>query len=256
VIEYLSYSSISKYLTCAEAWRRQYIEKQPQAKTPALIVGGAFHETIEEYISHAHTPDLTGLWARHWAAALDKNPDIEWGADTPEQHYNDGLRLVTADSVTAMLKRVTPLQDEQGAYIERKVTLTVPGVPVPIIGYIDVITSDGVPGDFKTSSTRWSAEKATGELQPLFYLAALNQAGFNVPGLTFRHYVVTKGKTPTATVHEHRHTYEEILWLFDNIARVYRAIMAEVYPMNPGSWLCNPKYCGYWHECRGKGMLP
>ncbi len=254
MIEYLSYSSISKYTTCAEAWRRQYLEKQPQPKTPTLALGGAFHETVEAYITRdAHTPALPTLWATKWAAALEKEPNVEWGATTPEMHYNDGLRLVTAEPVVAMLNGVTPLQDEQGYFIERKVTLTVPGVPVPITGYIDVITADGVPGDFKTSSTRWSADKAASELQPLFYLAALNQMGRSVPGMTFRHYVVTKGKTVTATVHEHRHTYDEVFWLFEHIQRVYQAITCEVFMMNPGSWLCNPTYCGYWSQCRGRG---
>lgn len=250
-LTHLSYSSINLYLTCAEHWRRKYLLKQPQPSTPALIIGSAVHGTLEE--SLVKRQPLAQLWPGVWAAKLKQDADsIEWGADTPEQHFNDGLRLVSEPAVQQLVDGLTPLVDEVGVFIERKVELRVPGVPVPVIGYIDLMTADGVPGDFKTSRNRWTQADAEGEIQPLVYLAALHQAGRPVAGNRFRHYVITKTKKPEVQVIEHRHGMTEIFWLFELIRRVWDGIESELFPVNPNAWLCSAKYCAYWSECRGK----
>lgn len=260
MIEYLSYSSINLFITCGESWRRKYIAKEPQATTPALLFGSAFHNTVEHFIggnTNLIGPNkyaLIDYWPDQWAAALEREPNCEWGADTPDEHYNEGIRLLSNPDLQQMVNRLTPLRDDQGLFMERKVELRVPGVPVPIIGYIDIVTNDGVPGDFKTSAQQWSQDKAREELQPLFYLAALNQLGRTVPGLRFRHYVITKAKVSKVQVIESAHTWDSIFWLYGLIQQVWRAIESETYVMNPHAWLCGPKYCGAWSKCRGRGM--
>lgn len=257
MIEYLSYSNINLYLTCSEAWRRKYIEKQPSTTTPALVFGSAFHNTVEGYIRAAaeRAPaKLPDLWHREWAAAMEREPNCEWGSDDPDTHRDEGLRLLENPELAVMLNRLTPLRDEAGLFIERKIELRVPGVPVPVIGYIDLVTSDGVPGDFKTSAFAWTAEKAKAELQPLFYLAAMNQLGRSVPGLRFRHYVITKAKTSKVQLLETQHTWDGIFWLYELVQRVWKAIEAETFVPNPGAWLCSPKYCSHWSDCRGRGL--
>lgn len=258
-ITYLSYSSINLFLTCGEAWRRKYIAKEPQSSTPALVFGSALHNTIENYIAmrYGEMPienDLQTLWHGNWNAAVEREPNCEWGADTPAQHFNEGLRLLANPELRQMVDRLTPLRDDNGLFMERKIELRVPGVPVPIIGYIDIVTNDGVPGDFKTSAQMWSADKAKAELQPLVYLAALNQMGRNVPGLRFRHFVMTKTKQPKVQVIETQHTWDSIFWFYGLVQQVWRAIESETFVVNPHAWLCGPKYCNAWSKCRGKGM--
>lgn len=256
MIETLSYSSINLYLACAEAWRRKYLLKQPQPSSPALIFGSAFHGTIETAIERrivGEAKPLPEIWPGIWNLKMEEEGSrVEWGFDTPEQHYNEGIRILGTPDVQRLIDSITPTVDETGVFIERRIELSVPGVPIPVIGYIDILTADGVPGDFKTSSTRWSQDKAEAEIQPLFYLAALAQMGRTVPGNRFRHYVVTKTKKPETQILEHSHTWQEIFWLYDLIRRAWDGISREVFPTNPGAWLCGPKYCAYWRECRGK----
>lgn len=254
MISHLSYSAISTYLSCPENFRRRYVEKQPTTTTPALLFGTAFHGTVEQYLVVDRNRSLIDVWPEQWGAAVEREPDCEWGAEMPEQYHNDGIRLVSAPDVVKMIDAIKLRHDDEGPMVERKLELRVPGVPVPVIGYMDIMTADGIPGDFKTSSYAWSQDKAKAELQPAFYLAALNQMGHTVPGLRFRHYVVTKGKQPTARVFEHQRTWGEILWLYELIQRVWDAIEKEVYPLNPSSWLCSPKYCNWWSQCRGRGV--
>jgi hypothetical protein len=132
------------------------------------------------------------------------------------------------------------------------VELHVPGVPIPIIGYIDVVTADGVPGDFKTAARSWTQDQAQNELQSLFYLAALNQAGIATPGWMFRHYTIIKTKTPKFEAFEHCHKPGELMFLFDLIQRVWTGIERGVFALNPTGWKCSPSYCDFYSKCRGK----
>jgi len=170
---------------------------------------------------------------------------VAWGLDTAEQHYNEGIQILTDPKVLYGLNTIRPKS------IERKVELAVKGVPVPVIGYIDIITEDGIPGDFKTSAKPWTNDRAENEIQPLFYLAALNQAGEKVTDLKFRHYVITK-KPPTLKVFEFAHRPGEILFIHEMIKRVWDGIEKEVFPLNPVSWKCCPTFCDFWQKCRGR----
>lgn len=257
MIEYLSYSSINLYTTCAESWRRKYLAKEKTQSSPALIFGSTFHSTIEQRLAaRAQNRPLVAIgesWSENWRAKMAKEGEtVDWGMDDPNTHHDDGLRIVTAPQVVKFIDDIHPLIDESGVFMERKITLTVPGVPVPIIGYIDIMTRDGVPGDFKTAAAMWTMEKAKAEIQPLFYLAALQQAGRSVPNLTFRHYVVTKASKPRCEIFEQRRTWDEIFWLFDMIRGAWNGIEKEVFTMNPGAWLCSPKFCSFYSQCRGK----
>ena len=245
-LEHLSYSSISTYLACGEAWRRKYLLREPTYSTPALVFGSAIHGTIEAHVQGKG--DLLSNWSEQWCKAID-GQQVAWGLDTPEQHYNEGVRILSNPQIQYSLAAIKPLA-ENG--IERRVELRVPGVPLPVVGFIDIITEDGIPGDFKTSSKSWTTDRAAGELQPLFYLAALNQAGIEVPGWRFRHYTIVKTKTPKFETFEVAHKPSELFFLFQIIQKFWQAVEREIFPLNPTGWKCDPNYCDFWSRCRGK----
>jgi len=248
-IDHLSYSSITLYLDCPEAWRRKYILKDPVKSSPALVVGSAFHGTVERLVQ-VTDGDVVKIWDEEFKKATAKDA-VEWGLDTPEQHYNDGLRMLTHPTIKTAIADIHPGQDEAGYKIERKVELRVPGVPIPVIGYIDAILDDGTPADFKTSKMSWTEAKASDSLQTLFYLAAMNQMGIPV-NWKFKHLVFVKTKEPKFQMLEHSHKPAEIFFLMDIVARVWKAIELDVYPINPTGWRCNEQYCDFFANCRGK----
>lgn len=249
MIDHLSYSSISLYLECPEAWRRKYIAKEPTVSTPALVFGSAFHGALETQLKTGQ-PALAA-WSDAWTAALERGP-VDFGFDTPEKHYNEGIRLLSNAGVADAINKLTVRNAETGPLIEQKISLNVPGVPVPVIGFIDFISADGVPCDLKTSAYAWTADKAANSLQGLFYLAALNQAGQNFHGWRFRHVVFVKTKEPRVQVIENLHTPRELFFLFRVVREVWNGIEREVFPLNPNSWKCGPVYCDFWGQCRGR----
>lgn len=250
MIDHLSYSSISLYLSCPEAWRRKYLAQEPTRKSTALAFGSAWHGLVENAI-RAEQPDMLSIWTEEFEKAF--TPDVAYDlAETREQHFNEGVRLLNHADVQRAIKGIRPMCDEkEGPVIEQKVELRVPGVDVPIIGYIDVVLEDGTPADFKTSARAWSDDKAASSLQSLFYLAALNQAGFEV-NWKFKHIIFTKTKTPQVQILENTHSPKELFFLFELIRRVWESIQKEAFPLNPTGWQCSDKYCDFYANCRGK----
>lgn len=249
MIEHLSYSSISLYLDCPESWRRKYIAGEPTKKTSALAFGSAFHGTVERIIQNTQY-DWGNIWKEEFSKAFTEDTFLE-PDETPEQHYNEGIRILSNNEVQSAITAIKPRCDNAGAMIERKVELRVPGVPVPVIGFIDVILADGTPADFKTSAKSWTQDQANNSLQTLFYLAALNQAGFEV-NWRFKHFVFVKTKTPQVQVLEHSHKPGELFFLFEMVKRVWEGISKEYFPLNPTTWRCGPKYCDFYANCRGR----
>lgn len=252
-LDHLSYSSVSTYLRCPRSWRYRYLEKVASPVGVALPFGSAFHEAVEQYLTMRHSGDAlppAELFDAAWQTQLERREDIDWRDETPDSMLDLGTRMLTDDGVLAQLDSIKPLVLDDVPVIEKRVSMTVPGVPIPIIGYIDLITDDGVPGDLKTSSRKWYGDKAEKEMQPVFYLATLNQEGYELnPERRFRHYVFTKTKAPAAQVLETTRTVADMMWLFGLIGEVWQAIVAGAFPPNPGSWLC-PKYCDYSDICR------
>ena len=249
-LEHLSYSSISSYLMCGHSWRLRYLDKVPAPTATALVFGSAVHGAIETHLRTAQP--IEAAWPQSWSQQLERNQNVDWAADTPDGMEADGLRILTAPKVRKGIAEIAAIFDPEHGVMEKRIELAVPGVDVPIIGYIDIITKDGVPGDFKTAARMWSDSKAEDDLQSLFYLAALNQEGFHVPDLTFRHYVISKTQNPELRTFEVQHKMPEIMWLFDVVKRAWDGIDAGIYPMVPGGWKCSPKYCEFYPICRGR----
>jgi len=255
-IEHLSYSSVSSYLLCPRSWRFHYLDQIETPTSAALVFGSAFHETVEEHVMTAFASGrlpLVDRWQRHWQVQLERNAEngIAWNGDTPEAMNNLGVKMFSDSDTIALVDSLQPLVIEDQVQIERKVELHVPGVPIPVIGYIDLIEKDGIPADFKTSARSWSQDQADSEMQPTFYLAALNQAGHDLSFGLFRHYVFVKTKSPKVQIWESIRTINDLFWLFGLISDVWKSISSECFPPNPGTWKCSPKYCEFWGICRG-----
>lgn len=253
-IEHLSYSSISSYLTCGKAWKYRYIDKIQTPSNLTLVTGSTVHDAVEKLIEKRtlgiYDADITEFASQRFRERLCQ-AEIDENTPEAENAKNDVLRLVSDPYILSEIKNITAKVDDNGPMIERKVTLEVPEVDVPIIGYIDIILSSGTPADFKTSSKSWTQERAEAELQPVFYLGAMGQCGIPV-NWDFCHLVMVKTKKPKFQMLRHHHEPAEVFKLFRQIQDVWQSMNAEIFmPAAPGSWKCNPKWCDYWAMCQG-----
>ncbi len=253
-LHHLSYSSIALYLECPRKWFFRYVRGLKAPATPSLILGTVFHATIARMLRErfsGNDPDPSAIWLEEWGRAV-QGTDIDWGVEIPDAIANDGLRLIAHGSSQDAIAQLAPFLDEAGFFIERRIELRVPGVPVPVIGYIDLLSADGIVHDFKTAARAWTSDQAQQEAQPIYYLAALNQMGVRHQPGRARHMVFVKTKTPQVLTLDSTHTVAEMFWLFDVIGSVWRAIQAGHFPPNPKSCFAWGRRCEFFEQCRGK----
>lgn len=254
-LDHLSYSSLSLYAECPAKWRFKYVQKITTKQSPALIFGSAVHDTIELLLMRRFEGwpmgNLVEAWARAWHQR-SKGDSVDWSGDLPEELENMGAQLFGSPDTKAAIESLRPALWGELPAIEQRITLSVPGVPLPIIGYLDMLADDGVIVDFKTAARKWTHTQAQQETQPLFYLAALNQMGVDHTPGRFRHIIFTKGRQPSIQILETERSTDELLWLMRVIAGIWRAIEAEHFPMNPKACFAWGRPCEYLSLCRGK----
>ena len=262
-MEHISKSAIEKYINCGESYRRRYIVKEKTFTSSNLVFGIVFHSVIEQYILQREakrtTFDVLAHWSQTYKDSLTNFGTIMFDSSSPEEDEETGLRMFSCPDLYQMLDDYKPGRmtwtdeegEQEGPAIEMKLEFTVPGVEVPFIGYIDMLCDDGIPLDFKTAGKKWSIDKAQKELQPAYYIPGLAQMGRPVPGNTFRHLVITKGKSPSVTMWETQRSQQEIDWALKLAAIAYQGIEKSVFVPNPLSWSCSPSYCEFYTTCMG-----
>lgn len=258
-IEHLSNSSIALYAECGRAWKGKYLEGLASPTTPPLLIGSVFDKTVESYLrdrARGQQPaNLLTLWSTNWKERTtgDEAALIDWQGELPESVENAGAKLASFKGTAELLARLPVLVDDARPALQRRIELRVPGVPIPVIGFLDIVTADGVPGDFKTSARAWPDGKARHDIQPRLYLAALLQAGYRPPDgqLRFRHWVWTKTKEVRIQEIETVFTAAEVMVAVELVGHAWRGISAGVFVPNPRSWLCT-NACAAWRSCMGR----
>lgn len=259
-LEHLSYSSLSAYQTCGRYWKFKYLDKISSDSTPSLVFGSAIHNTVEDIIARntlgRDAIDPVEFFKKDFAAQIERNRSesgeimIDWQGSNESEQMEIARRLLTCAPVMDEIKKLRCLVIDGEAQIERKITLNVPGVPVPLIGFIDIILGDFTPADFKTAARSWTQEQAEKSLQSLVYIAAMSQMELPV-NWKFKHIVMVKTATPKLQILEHKHEASELFFLYDYVREIWRGIEAGVFVPNPDCWKCSPKWCEYYSICRG-----
>jgi len=137
-----------------------------------------------------------------------------------------GEQILEDQMVTAILDSIEVSTPQQ---VEMKVEFEVPGVPIPVVGYIDIIDDFGHPYDIKTSKWDWTDERAVEEDQPDFYLTALSILGDTRHQDKFSHVIITKnGAAPAAyIITTERKDYQEKV--FKMVQTMWRGVQNELW---------------------------
>ncbi len=163
--DHLSASSATMYHRCREQWRLRYIDGAKEAPSGSLLWGIAdseaaalnFRQKIGTY-EDLPAADVTEMFA----GTLDAKVD-EYGGES-QIHWDDGS---SAAKVKDDGTRLAALYLDQAAphvqpvAAEGRVEFTIPGVPVPIIGYLDVETEQQII-ERKTAKQKFSGGKPAG----------------------------------------------------------------------------------------------
>jgi len=140
-IDHLSATGLRLLRVCPEAYRQRYILGKKERPGEALTLGKAVHNAIgysheKKIVSHEDLPVPEVIEYYHdvgWPKALEDDGGeeaVRWDAK-PDDARRDGERVTRAYH-TAVSPRVQPVA------VERRIEYVVPGIAVPVIGYIDV----------------------------------------------------------------------------------------------------------------------
>ena len=215
-VKHFSASAAKTYLLCPRKWHYKYVERLPDPAGPAAVRGTMVHEAVESYWRGEYHKPIAGI--HRYIAAYRKMP----GAATPEQV----------------------------AHVELEVRATLPGLDVPMLGYIDCLTADGTIIDLKTAGRHWASTRALTELQPALYTWLAEANGYTVTGFEF-HILIGDGAD--REIDTQRFTLdlsdEEIERHLAEVRQAWQGIVAGEFPTKR-QVLC--AWCNFQERCESQ----
>jgi hypothetical protein len=188
--DHLSASQLNMFSRCPEQYRRRYVLGEKERPAAALVWGSADHYAHEQnfaqkILSGEDIPgdDVKLAFAEGFDRAVDRSGgegEVDWGQDKPGEMKDRGAALVGVYH-----KQVSPRI--QPTAVETKFKVDLPGVPVPVIGYVDVSTA-ATAIERKTAGRAEKKPKPDWRIQGLLYQA--------VGGKPVEWHVSVKTKTP------------------------------------------------------------
>lgn len=176
-VHHLSQSSIGMLFRCARQFERRYLHGEKERPGESIVVGSYFHETLDynyaqKITSGADLP-LSEIISYLNDAAVPLVLEQEGGVenirwDTKPDVARADAERITAAYAKAVMPRVQPIGREF------KFEIPVEGVPVPIIGYVDV-WEKGRTLDTKTGRQAVKKVKPSWQLQGRLYAWATHR---------------------------------------------------------------------------------
>lgn len=251
MIEHISPSSLGLFCRCREAFRRRYICGDVIPPGIAACVGSGFHKACEK--NHKQKIETgTDLSVEELQEIARDSYDraIRNGVMLSEEEKQESAKALGAGAdnavnlAAAYAEKVAPTIHP--ALVEKQLIAEVPGLEVPFLGIIDVYEFDATCRDMKSAARKWAAGKAETEMQPPIYNYLLKENGMQTGKFAFD--VLTYKQD-----HQHIELTPQMGDMVPIIARsksLISAVMSGDFPpAEPGHWMCNPKWCGYWYTC-------
>lgn len=187
-VERLSATALTEFLTCAELFRLKRIVRTPERNRLDRFIGRVHHSTVaanfKQKVSSGVDLDEETMWAHYseiWSRTLEEDGEPEW-TTPPSEAFETGSKVLAC-----FQKEVAPLVSP--IRVEEWFEERIPGIPVPIVGYIDVESHSFIE-EFKTSARKEARPKPRWRFQGRVY-----QLYVDKPVVW---YVTTKQVTPKA----------------------------------------------------------
>ena len=201
---HLSASGINAFVECGLQYKFSRIDNlQPAFRADVLEFGSCIHKALADFNQErmqGRTPtsqDLEEAFASHWST-VGRNVQFSSGR-TFEKMLKDGRKLLefcyhdlTQDPFSIIA-------------IEEPFEFRVPGLPVPVIGIMDLVCQDDdgtvIIIDYKTTSRAYSPEEVDGNFQLSVYHMAAQANGYAGREILLRLDCLVKTRIPRFDQH-------------------------------------------------------
>lgn len=234
---HLSASAIQQWSTCQAAWYGK-MAGWPEQRNPSFAraaeLGTAIHAAISAHHEGAD-PDVALL--RVWERYLSVCGDV--GADPHP--------LALGLSVSRLYTRtIVPEHGDRG---DVRFSFPIPGVPIPVIGYVDVLAQGGaLIREIKTTQSRknWTQTDIDSTVQGTTYWIAAQSAGIREPRLI---YSILRLHADAPEHAETTRTDEQVDEFHGLVRGIYPLMVAmhagesRPTPTCPAGWCRHPERC-------------
>tara|TARA_Y100000593_G_scaffold2557_1_gene5177 strand:+ start:336 stop:1169 length:834 start_codon:yes stop_codon:yes gene_type:complete len=259
-MKHYSNSALGKRIDCGQAFKYKYIDQLHERTKPSLIFGSAIDAAINAVHYNMMNKDLPQL---HYDQVILNYFNQEKNLLEHELEKEDWDAL--EDMILNMIDHQVMLEFEEiidyvPKEIQKKITLKIHGLAMPVIGYPDLIAERKEPAfqepgqevlilDGKTSKQKIS-KVSHGYKQQLstYVLAIMREKGLkNIPSAELR--VLVKTKKPYWQVIPVHLTADDLGLAIEAYREHELAIAANWFPLNRGSVFCSKKNCRYFEQC-------
>lgn len=245
---HISASQISKYRTCPRQWRYHYIDKLKRVPNDNLIIGSGMHAGIEFNLRQKIEtkkdcdPEDSKAAAVEATRALAGDGFVSWDGLTINDIEQQVIYLVDAHH-----RLVAP--SIQPAYVEHAFRVHLgDDFPVDLLGFIDVITTDGLVIDHKSWGKAKYQAWVDKDMQATAYSFAYRST-FQQIERGIRFDAILKKSYRYAPLSTTRNN-TQIRWWLRQIEDIVAAMQAGNDWPNNDTFLCNERYCDYWSICQ------
>jgi len=221
-------------------------------KSDAMEFGTCIHRVLEQFYSARMIgeklllKDIHQLFESTWKGIAKDRDDIR---------YADGndfktLLMYGKDLMTTWFNKL-PNDDFTVLAIEEAFSFTLPAIPIPIIGAMDLVEEDStgtiIITDFKTSGRAYSKDEVDQNQQLTMYQLAAKRNGFDDREILLRFNTLIKTKVPKYIEYWTTRSELDERRLIRKAVQVWDGISKSVFVGNDQSWKC--KGCGYKTAC-------
>jgi len=141
-VEHLSANSIKTFLRCPRQWQQSYMFQDKGPTNVNLIMGDFAHRILAKILMGG---DLDEAVQESWDGVMEEisGREVDWKKMSPDTARNIGLKYVY-DYWETTGKFLHPIATE------KEINIIIPGVDVPIIGFVDIELQDRII-DVKTT---------------------------------------------------------------------------------------------------------
>ena len=254
MIDHLSISQLDTYGRCGEVYRRRYIEGEIIPPGLPARIGSGVHKGAEvNFKAKMKTGQDSPLDVIQDAAAEAYAKELKNGVFFAPDEV-PGAKLAMAEGKDTVVSLATLFRWElapqiQPLLVEEKIIIDIPGVDLPVVTILDCYTRTKALRDLKTAGKKWTEEKAHSSHQPTAYREAIKTVTGEYPeSICFD--VLVSSKTPALQTLPTFRTEDDLIILSRKYNIMVAGINAGIFPpAEPGSWMCSPKWCGYWFTC-------
>ncbi len=236
---HISVSAVNDFLTCPLRWWGARIAKWERPPALAPMAGTALHRAIEAYHGYEDADPETELVQR-WK---DLKPVI-----TSERALGRPIKVDLGRSLEALALYMARYPRNPMDASEWPFRQAVPGLSVPLIGFLDLLTEDKTIRDIKTTGSpkTWTQAKANSELQATAYIWVVHELIQELR--PFEYVILHTGPDAPVSLNVIRttRTVDELKAFEGLLVRVHDRMSLgspEMRPTCPKGWCNHPESC-------------